>query len=104
MTSGRETPSQSPGKRHFSHCIRRTLLDCLRNDLELMGTKLVCDMEIAANGVLFNGKVVHTCLILAVDVESAEVTTIEGLDRRIGWIPFGRHLSKLMSTSAPGQS
>jgi len=59
---------------------RRTLLDALRVDFALTGTKKVCDMgDCGACTVLLDGKAVYSCLSLAVDCEDREVTTIEGL-------------------------
>ena len=59
---------------------RRTLLDTLRNDLELTGTKKVCDMgNCGACTVTIDGKAAYSCLLLAVDCDDREVTTIEGL-------------------------
>ena len=59
---------------------RRTLLDALRVDLALTGTKKVCDMgDCGACTVLLDGKAVYACLTLAVDCEGRDVTTIEGL-------------------------
>jgi aerobic-type carbon monoxide dehydrogenase small subunit (CoxS/CutS family) len=59
---------------------RRTLLDALRVDLSLTGTKKVCDMgDCGACTVLLDGRAVYSCLTLAVDCEDREVTTIEGL-------------------------
>jgi aerobic-type carbon monoxide dehydrogenase small subunit (CoxS/CutS family) len=59
---------------------RRTLLDALRVDLNLTGTKKVCDMgDCGACTVLLDGRAVYSCLTLAVDCEGREVTTIEGL-------------------------
>ena len=59
---------------------RRTLLDALRVDLSLTGTKKVCDMgDCGACTVLLDGRAVYSCLTLAVDCEGREVTTIEGL-------------------------
>lgn len=59
---------------------RRTLLDALRVDLNLTGTKKVCDMgDCGACTVLLDGRAVYACLTLAVDCEGREVTTIEGL-------------------------
>jgi len=61
---------------------RRTLLDALRVDLSLTGTKKVCDMgDCGACTVLLDGKAVYSCLTLAVDCEGRDVTTIEGLAR-----------------------
>ncbi len=57
-----------------------TLLDALRDDLELTGTKLGCgEGECGACSVLLDGSVVNACLILALECEGAEVRTIEGL-------------------------
>ena len=57
-----------------------TLLDVLRDDLELTGTKYGCgEGECGACSVLLNGKVVNACLVLALECEGAEVLTIEGL-------------------------
>ncbi|MEO8284868.1 MAG: (2Fe-2S)-binding protein [Chloroflexota bacterium] len=60
--------------------VRRTLLDTLREDLNLTGTKKVCDMgHCGACTVLRDGVPVLSCLTLAVACEGAEFTTIEGL-------------------------
>ena len=60
---------------------RRTLLDALRHDLGLTGTKKVCDMgDCGACTVLVDGRAMYACLLLAVDCANREVTTIEGLD------------------------
>jgi carbon-monoxide dehydrogenase small subunit len=57
-----------------------TLLDVLRDKLELTGTKLGCgDGECGACTVMLSGKVVNSCLVLAVECAGAEVLTIEGL-------------------------
>jgi xanthine dehydrogenase YagT iron-sulfur-binding subunit len=59
-----------------------TLLDLLREQLELTGTKKGCDQgQCGACTVLVDGKRVNACLILAVSKDGAEVTTIEGLAR-----------------------
>ncbi len=61
---------------------RRTLLDTLRNDLQLTGTKKVCDMgNCGACTVLVDGRAMYACLLLAVDCQDRQITTIEGLDR-----------------------
>jgi carbon-monoxide dehydrogenase small subunit len=58
----------------------RTLVDVLRYDLELTGTKKGCDMgECGSCTVILNGKPVNSCLVLAVQANGSEITTIEGL-------------------------
>jgi len=56
------------------------LVDVLRNDLALTGTKYACGMgECGACTVLIDGEAVYSCLTLASQVGDAEITTIEGL-------------------------
>jgi carbon-monoxide dehydrogenase small subunit len=58
----------------------RTLLQVLREDLGLTGTKDGCNSgECGACTVLFDGEPVNACLILAVEADEHEVVTIEGL-------------------------
>jgi carbon-monoxide dehydrogenase small subunit len=58
----------------------RTLLDLLRYDLGLTGTKEGCDEgDCGACTVIVNGKAVTACLVLAVEMDGASITTIEGL-------------------------
>jgi xanthine dehydrogenase YagT iron-sulfur-binding subunit len=57
-----------------------TLLDALRDRLELTGTKKGCDHgQCGACTVLVDGRRVNSCLTLAVMRDGAEITTIEGL-------------------------
>jgi xanthine dehydrogenase YagT iron-sulfur-binding subunit len=57
-----------------------TLLDLLREQLELTGTKKGCDQgQCGACTVLVDGRRLNACLILAVSKDGAEITTIEGL-------------------------
>jgi carbon-monoxide dehydrogenase small subunit len=59
-----------------------TLLEVLRDNLGLKGVKEGCGKgECGACTVLINGIPVNACLILAVDVDGMEITTIEGLAR-----------------------
>jgi carbon-monoxide dehydrogenase small subunit len=58
----------------------KTLLELLREDLNLPGTKHGCELgECGACAVLVNGRPVLSCLALALEAEGAEVTTVEGL-------------------------
>jgi aerobic carbon-monoxide dehydrogenase small subunit len=59
---------------------RRTLADAIRDDLGLTGTHLGCEHGVCgACTVLFDGQPARSCLMLAVQAEGAQVTTIEGL-------------------------
>ncbi|SER99803.1 xanthine dehydrogenase YagT iron-sulfur-binding subunit [Tranquillimonas rosea] len=59
---------------------RVTLLDLLRERLALPGTKKGCDRgQCGACTVLVNGRRVNSCLTLALTLDGAEITTIEGL-------------------------
>ena len=57
-----------------------TLLDALRDDLGLTGAKECCLVgECGACTIRLNGRVVDSCLVLAVEADGGEVVTIEGL-------------------------
>jgi len=59
---------------------RSSLLEVVREQLELTGAKLGCDMQVCgACTLLVNGKPVSACSVLAVDADGCDVLTIEGL-------------------------
>jgi len=61
---------------------RRLLVEVLRDDLGLTGTKRGCESNICgACTVLLDGRNVHSCCVLAVQADGKKVTTIEGLSR-----------------------
>jgi aerobic-type carbon monoxide dehydrogenase small subunit (CoxS/CutS family) len=58
----------------------KTLLEVLREDLNLTGTKHGCELgECGACAVLVDGQPVLSCLVLAAECEGRQVTTVEGL-------------------------
>lgn len=58
----------------------RTLLEVIRDDLGLTGTKVGCEMgECGACTVIMDGRTVNSCLVLALEAEGCEVQTIEDL-------------------------
>ena len=114
------------GKAHFADtgidltlrvngCVRRlrldsrvTLLDALREDLSLTGTKKGCDQgACGACTVLLDHKRVLSCLLLAAQCDSRDVTTIEGLARDQELHPvqeaFVRHDAFQCGYCTPGQ-
>ncbi len=61
---------------------RVTLLDVLRNHLPLTGAKEVCDRATCgACTVWINGEPVYACMVLAIEAQGTEITTIEGISQ-----------------------
>jgi xanthine dehydrogenase YagT iron-sulfur-binding subunit len=59
---------------------RVTLLDALRNHLDMTGAKRVCDRgTCGACTVIMNGKAVYACSVLAIDAQGKQIQTIEGI-------------------------
>jgi aerobic-type carbon monoxide dehydrogenase small subunit (CoxS/CutS family) len=69
------------GRSHEGRCPpRKLLVDFLREDLALTGTHVGCEHGICgACTVLLNGEAARSCLLLAVQADGAEITTVEGL-------------------------
>jgi xanthine dehydrogenase YagT iron-sulfur-binding subunit len=64
---------------------RETLLDVLRNHLDITGAKRVCDRgTCGACSVLVNGKVMYACSMLAIEAQGQQITTIEGFAMTAG--------------------
>lgn len=75
---------------------RQTLLEVLRNTLDLTGTKEGCSNgNCGACTVLMNGQPVVSCLVLAVEAEGAEIRTIEG-------VACGSHLNEVQNAFLEG--
>lgn len=91
MAAGEEVPVYGPGKVPVELTVndkkyklqlepRVTLLDALRDDLDITGAKRVCDRaECGACTVLMDGKSVYACSVLAIEAQGKEITTVEAL-------------------------
>jgi len=60
-----------------------TLIEILRKELKLTGTKEGCGKgECGSCTVIMNGKTVNSCLVLGSQIDGSEITTIEGLSKK----------------------
>jgi carbon-monoxide dehydrogenase small subunit len=76
--------------------VHRTLLETLREDLQLTGTKHGCEVgECGMCTVLLDGEPVLSCLTLTVEAEGRQVTTVEGLERAGELDPLQRAFAQL---------
>lgn len=67
-------------ERGFEVAGYESLLNALRNELEMPGTKDACEQgECGSCTVIFDGESVCSCLIMAADADGSSITTIEGL-------------------------
>ena len=67
----------------------RTLVDLIRYDLELTGTKKGCEVgDCGSCTVLLDGKPVNSCLVLAVQADGKDILTIEGMETDDGLHPI----------------
>ena len=86
---------------------RTTLAEVLREDLNMTGTKVVCDRgACSCCTVMLAGEPVCSCLTLAVDVDGREVTTIEGIGTEDNLHPvqeaFTQHDASMCGFCTPG--
>ena len=86
---------------------RQTLLEVLRDDLGLTGTKEGCSNgNCGACSVILDGRVVDSCLVMAVEVDGQEITTIEGVATAEGLHPlqqkFLEHAALQCGVCTPG--
>jgi carbon-monoxide dehydrogenase small subunit len=86
---------------------RQSLLDVLRDELRLTGTKEGCNNgNCGACNVILDGRLVNSCLVLGVEVEGKKVTTIEGVASGEGLHPlqqkFLEHAALQCGICTPG--
>src|SRR5450759_876298 len=74
--------------------VHKTLLEVLREDMQLTGTKHGCELgECGTCTVLIDGRAELSCLVLPVQLEGRSITTIEGMARPSTWMGSTRQLS-----------
>ena len=107
-----------PGKVHVTTTIngesveflcepRQTILEVLRDQLDLTGTKEGCSNgNCGACSILVNGEVIDACLMMSVEAEGQEITTIEGVASADGLHPlqqkFLEHAALQCGICTPG--
>lgn len=107
-----------PGKVHVTTIIngesveflcepRQTILEVLRDQLDLTGTKEGCSNgNCGACSILVNGEVIDSCLMMAAEAEGQELTTIEGVASADGLHPlqqkFLEHAALQCGICTPG--
>jgi xanthine dehydrogenase YagT iron-sulfur-binding subunit len=91
MAAGEQVPVHGPGKVPMTFKVngksykatlepRVTLLDALRDSLDITGAKRVCDKaECGACTVLLDDKSVYACSVLAIEAQGKKITTVEAL-------------------------
>jgi xanthine dehydrogenase YagT iron-sulfur-binding subunit len=91
MAAGEEVPVHGPGKVPMQFNVngktykaslepRVTLLDALRDTLDITGAKRVCDKgECGACTVLLDDRTVYACAVLAIEAQGKKITTVEAL-------------------------
>jgi carbon-monoxide dehydrogenase small subunit len=81
----------------------KRLLDVLREDLQLTGTKEGCgEGECGACSVLIDGELVNSCLVAVCQVEGAQVQTVEGLTQGALQRAFVEHGAAQCGICTPG--
>jgi carbon-monoxide dehydrogenase small subunit len=97
MTSQLLTELMVNGEPHgLAIAPQRTLLEVLREDLDLTGTKHGCELgECGACTVLVDGEPRLSCLTLAIEAEGREITTVEGLASKNGLHPLQSAFAEL---------
>jgi carbon-monoxide dehydrogenase small subunit len=74
---------------------RRLLVHFLRDDLDLTGTHVGCDTgNCGACTVLLDGRAIKSCMLLAVQADGAQITTVEGLAEDGQQTPLQRSFSQ----------
>ena len=86
---------------------RQSLLEVLRDELRLTGSKEGCNNgNCGACNVLLDGRLVNSCLVLGVEIDGREVTTIEGIATPAGLHPlqqkFLEHAALQCGICTPG--